>query len=209
LKLSNPKGFEDSDMLLMPEILVDYDLATLLKGKVHLEKLTINLEKFVVVRNSKGKLNLDSLRAVQKSKKQAAKKKKAGPAPQANIDKLSLKIGRVIFKDYSKGGEPEVKYFNINLNESYSNVTDLNAVVSLIVVKALQKTTISTLTNFDVTDLEGSLTNAVGVSKQLVSGLASQTQTSEGAKGTLQELSGAAQSLKTKLFGGSEDNSGS
>ncbi len=205
LKLSNPRGFEDDVMVAMPKILVDYDLPAIFKGKVHLEELTVHLDQFVVIKNSKGELNLDSLKAVQKGKKEETAKtgKKKGAAPEVGIDKLSLKVGKVIFKDYSKGGAPVVKEFKINLNENYSNITDLNAVVSLIVVKTLSKTTVAALANFDVNDLEGSLANVTDVSKQLASGLSAQAgeKTPEDAKAIL----GSATKSLSKLFGKSEN----
>lgn len=212
LKLSNPPGFEDDVMLSMPEILVDYDLPAIFKGKVHLEELTVNLDQFVVIKNSKGELNLDSLKAVQQSKKAETGKteptKKGGAAPQVGIDKLSLKVGKVIFKDYSKGGAPVVKEFKINLNEHYDNITNLNAVVSLIVVKALSKTTVAALANFDVNDLQGSLSNVTDASKQLASGLSGKAgEKSPEAKEAVEEataaIGSAAKNLKNKLFGGS------
>ena len=124
LKLSNPKGFEDDVMLEMPKIYVDYDAKALLKAKVHLEELTIYLKEFTVVKNSKGELNLDSLKTVEQSKKPEPKgeKKKTGKAPEVQIDNLSLRIGKVIFKDYSKGGAPTVKEFKINLKENHKNI---------------------------------------------------------------------------------------
>ena len=210
LKLSNPQGFEDDVMLAMPEILVDYDLPAIFKGKVHLEELTVNLDQFVVIKNSQGQLNLDSLKAVQQGKKEGAgkaEKKEGGAAPQVGIDKMSLKVGKVIFKDYSKGGAPVVKEFKINLNEHYDNITNLNAVVSLIVVKALSKTTVAALANFDVNDLQGSLSNVSDASKQLASGLSTKAgEKSPEAKETVEEataaIGSAAKNLKNKLFGG-------
>jgi len=210
LKLSNPRGYEDDVMLAMPKIYLDYELGAIFKGKIHVEELTVDLKKFVVVKNSKGELNLDALKAVQQGQKPAAKEKrgKAGSIPPAAIDKMHLKVGQVIFKDYSKGGAPVVKTFNINLNENYDNITNLNAVISLIVVKALSKTTIAALANFDVKDLEGSLSSVKDVSKQLASGLSATAgektpEAQEAVEEATSALGSAAKSLKNKLFGGS------
>ncbi len=65
LKLYNPKGFQDKVMLSMPEIYVDYNLAPIFKGKIHLQEMRINLEEFLVVKNKDGKVNVDSLKVVQ------------------------------------------------------------------------------------------------------------------------------------------------
>src|SRR5574341_2024009 len=69
-KLFNPSGFQDAMMMDMPELYVDYDLASFFKGKVHLEELRLNLKEFIVVKNEKGELNLDSLKTVKEKKEE-------------------------------------------------------------------------------------------------------------------------------------------
>jgi uncharacterized protein involved in outer membrane biogenesis len=158
LQLFNPSGFPDKTMVDMPEIYVNYDLPAMIGGKMHFPEVRLALKEFVVVKNAQGKLNLDALKSVQAQKKgKSAPQKTSGKAPQIKIDALKLSIGRVIYKDYSKGGAPHVKEFNINLNESYTNVNDPQALASLIVVKALMNTSIAALTNFDLKGLEGTV----------------------------------------------------
>ena len=48
-----------------------------------------------------------------------------------------------------------MKEFNVNIDERYTNITNLYAVVSIIVVKALANTAIANLTNFDLNGLKG------------------------------------------------------
>ncbi len=155
LQLFNPPDFSDKVMLNMPEIYIDYDLGAFLNRKVHLEEIRINMQEFVVVKNKDGKLNLDSLKAVQAKKKTAEEQKKEkAKLPEIQIDLLKLTIGKVIYKDYSAGGpEPSVREFNINIDEQFENITDPYALSSIILVKALSNTAISRLTNFDLSDL--------------------------------------------------------
>jgi len=159
LKLFNPGSFPDKTMIDMPEIYVKYDLPAIIGGTIHLPEVRLGLREFVVVKNSKGELNLDALKNVQAQKKGEAKaeEKPAGKAPKIKIDKLALNIGKVIYKDYSKGSTPTVKEFNINLHEVYTNVDDPYKLASLIVVKALIGTPIAALANFDVKGLQGSV----------------------------------------------------
>ena len=165
LVLYNPKGFEDRIMLDMPNIYVDYNLPAILKGKVHLYSMKINLREFIVVKNKDGKLNLDSLSVVQSQKEgKKPQEKDKGRVPQMQIDNLELKIGKVIYKDYSAGGKPSVREFNVNVNEKYTNIKDPYSLVSIIVVRALVNTTIANLANFDLGGLSktvtGTLSNA-------------------------------------------------
>lgn len=182
LKLFNPPGFTDKIMVDIPKIYIDYDLGAFFKNKVHLEKMNLDLKELVVVKNEKGELNLDSLKVVKEKKEEKAPKEKEAKkeGPQIQIDDLHLKIGKVIYKDYSKGSTPQVKEYNVNIDEQYKDITDPNALVSLIVVKALAKTAIANLTNFDI----GSLQGQAGEALKGIKGTATQTieKTTESLK---------------------------
>jgi len=161
LKLYNPDGFPDKIMVDIPEIYVDYDLGAMLKKKVHLQEVRINLKEFTVVKNKDGKLNLDALKTLQGKKDGEStpeKEKEKGKMPQLQIDKMDLKIGKVILKDYSKGDKPSIKEFNVKIDEHYENITNPYVFVNLIVAKALMHTTIGSLVDFDL----GPLTDGMG-----------------------------------------------
>lgn len=171
MQLQNPKNFSDRVMLDMPEIYVDYNLSDLTKGKVHLEEIRIDLKEFVLVKNAAGQLNIDALKPVkQEKKKEAPLAKKTAPkgeAPKIQIDSMQLRVGSVIFKDYSKGSAPSVSQFPVNLNERYTNISDPNQLVALIVVKVMTSTPLAVLTNFDLSGLQGSVTGALASSEKL------------------------------------------
>ncbi len=171
LTLFNPKGYLDKVMLDMPEIYVKYNLPDIIKGTIHLEDMRINLKEFTVVKNEKGELNLNSLKVV-KEQKEGKKQQEKGKVPPMKIDNLELKIGKVIYKDYSKGGAPSVREFNVNINEKYSNITNPNALVALIMVKALTNTTISSLTNFDLKGLQGTVSDTLAKAEKIAAGAA-------------------------------------
>lgn len=171
LRLLNPSNFTDRTMVDVPEIYVNYDLQSIMKGVVHLPELRLALKEFVVVRNARGELNLDALKTVQANKEGKKPEEKPGAKmPQIKIDSMTLKIGTVIFKDYSKGGQPEVKEFKINLSESYTNVDNPYTLANLIVVKALANTSIASLTGFDLNNLKGSVTDVLsGATREVTS----------------------------------------
>lgn len=159
LQLFNPPGFVDELMVDLPEVYVDYDLGAFIKRKVHLEEVRLNLKEFSVIKNEKGELNLDSLRVVEEEKEEKIegeeeKEKEKTKMPELQIDVLELKIGKVVYKDYSKGTPPKSKEFNVNIDERYEDITDPRAFISLIIVKALKNTTIARLTNFNLGALQ-------------------------------------------------------
>jgi hypothetical protein len=165
LQLHNPRGFEDDLMIDLPEVYVDYNLGAFMKGKAHLEEVRLNLKEFLVVKNADGQLNLDSLRVVKETEGEEVEKddekKEKTKMPNLQIDLLDLKIGTVIYKDYSKGTPPKERVFNVNIDERYENITDPQSFVRLIVLKALKNTTIASLTNFDLGKLQGGISGTV------------------------------------------------
>jgi uncharacterized protein involved in outer membrane biogenesis len=196
LKLHNPAGFPGKLMMDMPEIYVDYDLGAFLKKEVHLEEVRLDLKEFVVVKNRDGKLNLDALKVV--------KDKKSGTAPKAAttgaampgfaIDVLELKIGRVIYKDYSQGTPPKVQSFNVNINERYENITNPYTFASLIIFKALMKTSIARLANFDLGPLQQGLGETLGEASRIAQETAAKAlQATQGMTTTLQGSTQGAQ----------------
>ena len=73
--------------------------------------------------------------------------------PQIQIDELHVKVGRVIYKDYTQGSTPVVKEFSVNIDERLRNITSPQAVASAIVMRALAKTTVAQLAKIDVASL--------------------------------------------------------
>ena len=205
LKLFNPKGYPDKVMLDMPEIYIDYNLPAIFKGKIHLEEMRINMREFTVVKNKKGELNLDSLKVVQAQKKsRAPQEKEKGKIPEIQIDLLELKIGKVVYKDYSKGGAPSIKEFNVNLNERYENITNPYSLVSLIVVKTLMNTTIASLADFDLKGLQGTISDTLASAQKMATEAAAQaqevvTQTQQKAQKAIEETKEALQKKAKEL----------
>ena len=158
LKLYNPSDFKDRVMVDVPEAYVDYDLGAFLKNQVHLNEVRLNLKELVVVKNEAGELNLDSLKTAQSQRKSESRPKEAetagGKAPQIKIDVLELKIGKVVYKDYSKPDQTMVKEYNVNLDERFENITDPNALVSLIMTKALMNTALRGFADFDTQQMQ-------------------------------------------------------
>ncbi len=158
LKVANPPGYTDPTMAQLPEFFVSYDLRAFLNKVVHLRELRIHLSELMVVKNAKGELNLNTLKSLQQKQAQTTK---------LHIDSMQLVVGKVTYKDYSLGTKPLVQEFWVDLNETYTNIDDPNALVGLIVVKALTNTTIASLTNFDFDRLKSMTSNSLQTSKDL------------------------------------------
>jgi len=204
LRLYNPEGFPDKTMIDMPEIYVDYNLGNILKKKVHLEEIRINLKEFTVVRTKDGKLNLDALKTVQdkkEGKKPSKEKEEEGEMPELQIDSMDLKIGKVTLKDYSKGVKPSVIEFKINIDEHYENITDPYTFVNLIIVKALMNTTIGSLINFNLGSLTDGMDQVLGGTTKAITGAVDATFDTgkDAGKAVTDKSKKAAKSLKKIL----------
>jgi len=165
LVVKNPAGFHKTILVEIPRIFVAYDLQSVLKGKIHLTDLEFDLKQFSVVKNEKGRLNLDSLKALKTQRSPQASQKKApvqtGKAPAILIDNFRLKIGMASYVDYSSG-QPATKDFNVGLDENYKNITDPNKLVALIVVKVMMRTPLAMLSGFNLGGLENSVSGILG-----------------------------------------------
>jgi len=208
LNLFNPKGFPKEVMFHAPEIFVDYDLGALIKGKIHLEDIRLDFDQFVIVKNKEGQTNIETLKpketeALKKEAGEKSEEKKEKKAPDIQIDHLLVKVGKVVYKDYSQGGEPSVKEFKVNISEEMSDVNsdNMNWLIMLVAQKAIMKTALGSLVDFNVDvvkDVIAVPTQAVGVLK----GTAETT-----IKGAAETLKGTAETLKGKIklpFGGSK-----
>ncbi|MCF7916832.1 MAG: hypothetical protein K9L61_03555 [Candidatus Omnitrophica bacterium] len=190
LTVYNPSDFEARQFVEMPLLYLNYDLGSFLRGGVHLRKLKINLKKIVVVKNREGKLNLEALEKIaKKGKGKEAKKEEEKKKQEFKIDFLALKIGEVIYKDYSKGGSTQIERFEVNLDQNYKNITDPRSLASLIMVKALANTTISSLIDFDLKPLKENISKISETTKEAV------TETMQEAEDTAKEATEAIEDI--------------
>jgi uncharacterized protein involved in outer membrane biogenesis len=174
-KIINPEGFPEGAVVDMPEISVDYDLSALLKKNLHFKKLVIDLKLIGIYRNKDGELNLDSLKIVergQKSTKGAEEKEEPSEPMPMQIDVLTLKIGKVVYKDLSAGEKPTVEVFDIGISKTYKNITSAQQLVALIFAEPMKKVAIKGAKAYGVTTVLGTVVGAtvlpVGVTAVLI-----------------------------------------
>jgi len=148
-KMYNPAGFPKEVFVDIPQIEVGLDVGALLTKKIHLKKVTLDLNELVVIKNKEGKLNVDALKVSEMPEKPAkeAPQKETPKKPAAQmplqIDELNLNLGRVIYKDYTAGDPPKVDAYEINIkNKQYKNLTSVDQLVLVILSEPLKHTAI-------------------------------------------------------------------
>ena len=143
-KLYNPSGFPRDVLIDISQISVDYDLAALFKGKLHIPFIVVDLKEMVIIKNKDGKLNVDSLNVAQK-KEEPAKEAKGTPQSSKQmpmqIDVATLNLGKVVVKDYTKGEPPSVQAYDIGIkNKTYKDIKSAEQFAALVMVEAMGPT---------------------------------------------------------------------
>ena len=77
-------------------------------------------------------------------------KAEAPSLPPLRIDRLRLVIGTVVYRDSSG-----VYEFPVNLDETFTGITDASQLIGLVVSRALGKTTIPALAGVDMSAFQG------------------------------------------------------
>ena len=135
LTIENPPGFEKSSLLNISQIVVQYDLAALLKANLHMPLVLVDLKELIVVKNKQGQLNVDALKILH------PKEKKKIEIPPFMITELKLNAGQVIYKDYTKGTSPEVLVYDVDLkNKSFKNIDSVPKLATVVITQALGRT---------------------------------------------------------------------
>ncbi|MBP9855570.1 MAG: hypothetical protein KBD53_11945, partial [Candidatus Omnitrophica bacterium] len=146
-KLYNPPGYPDTVMLDIGKIYIHYRPRNIFNKPMLIKEMYFNIRELVFVRQSADQLNLITLKdLIPKS-----------PKPRFIIYHLTLNIGKITYKDYTQPPTPLVKEFNINTKEDYTNVEGGRELTHLILVRALTKTSISQLAQFDLNGLKQSI----------------------------------------------------
>ncbi|OGW69231.1 MAG: hypothetical protein A2036_03785 [Omnitrophica bacterium GWA2_50_21] len=173
LKIHNPKSFKKDIFVDIPEIYVAPDLAAILKKEsIHFREIRFAVKEVNVVKDEQGVSNISRLSSIGQS---GAAKQPAQPAPKEKasalpfkVDKLVLTLRKVSFEDHSAGLAGRIpKDATVDLHvdkQVYTNITDPNAIVNILILKILYGTTFGNLLDIDPTKLTQNLTKTVGAS---------------------------------------------
>jgi len=154
LRMYNPKGFPKDILVDIPKIHVACSMGALLKGKIHLRQLELDIKEISMAKNKEGNLNIDSLKIAAEKPDEKEKKK---PAKQLaiRIDTVNLGMGRVVSRDYSVGDQPVIKVYDINLKKTYNDINSAQQLAALIVSEPLKAAGIQGLKVYGAAMLTG------------------------------------------------------
>jgi len=149
-KMYSPREFPPDVMIDIPSIYVSCDIFSFFSGKIHLKNLSLDLKETVLAKNKEGKLNVNSLKIVEKGKGQK-------PAKQMlmQMDLVQLNIGRIVNKDYGVSGSPVIKVYDVGIKKTYKNITSVQQLAALILLEPLKAAGIQGLSEYGVAMLTG------------------------------------------------------
>ena len=152
----NPQGFPKEILIDMPQIYASCGIGALLGKKLHIKKIVINIKEIGIIKNKDGKLNVDSLKIMQKEEKPETERKGPGEQLPLKIDELILSVGKVVYRDYTVGQEPSVQVYEVNIKDKvYKNITSAQQLTALIISEPLKKTAISSAKVFAASTILG------------------------------------------------------
>lgn len=145
-EIYNPEGFPKGLLVDIQDIKCEYDLTLLLKKELHLTLFELSLKELIVIKDKKGKFNIDALSFVQKQ-----------PVEQKpmHIDVLKFDVGRVIYKDFSVGDKPLIQVRHVNIKDTYKNINSAEQLSLLVFSGALKSMAITGLKIYGLAVITG------------------------------------------------------
>jgi len=172
LVLFNPTGYEDRVMADIPDLFLDFDLGAILKGDIHFEKVSIEISELFVIRDREGRLNLDALKGMGTKKeekisevreiREAKSKNPSFKIESFKIDRLELKVGRIIYKDYTAEALLRKIELNLNIDETFKDITDPDQVVKVILASVLKGAAIAELMDVGLDIIKADVEKVLG-----------------------------------------------
>lgn len=132
IELFNPPEFDERLFADIPRFDVDYTAWSFLGDRHRFTRADLHIRELLIVKNIHGQSNMERLRGWRARRR---------PEPQIRfqIDALNLRLGRVVFKDYSSG-RPEERSRDLDMTVTFRNVTettDINRRIFWAVVKRM------------------------------------------------------------------------
>jgi len=104
LRLYNPAEFGGALMASAPEVLLDLDAEQAAEGRLHFRNLKLNLTELNVVKNLKGRFNLEGVekRIRERLERRKRKKNQDFEFEYGGIEHMELTLGKVSFTDLAR-----------------------------------------------------------------------------------------------------------
>lgn len=156
ITVHNPPGFPEDELAYIESLHFVYDPVEMItRRKPNIYLVALDLKRLNIAKNKRGKINIKELIPVKDDTAAAAAK-----AP-FYFDVLVLSVGKVTYSDYSGKNKKEYTYTIGLKNAAFVGLKDENAVVRMIIFKALENTRIGKLINLTIVPVISSIGDTV------------------------------------------------
>ncbi len=145
-KIYNPEGFPKGLLVDIQNLNCEYDLTLLLKKELHLTLFELSLKELIIIKDKKGKFNIDALSFVQKQQ---------SDQKPMHVDVLKFDVDKVVYKDFSSADKPLIQVRHVNIRNTYRNIENPEQLSLLIFSGALKSMAITGLKIYGMAVLTG------------------------------------------------------
>ncbi len=113
LRLYQPESFPEGIFIDITEINTSCNVSSLLRKKIHIPKLVLNLKEVILIKDKSGNLNVDALKISSEQAK-----------IPFQVDEMILTVEKVFYKKYGQDDKPVIKAYDIGIKDKkYENIT--------------------------------------------------------------------------------------
>lgn len=157
ITVHNPAGFAEGELAYIESVHFVFDpLEILIRKKPNIYLFTLDLQRLNIIKNKEGKVNIKELIPIKEKDISLEAK------TPFYFDVFVLSVGEVKYIDYSSGSRKERAYPIGIKDAAFIGLKDENAVVKMVVYKALENTDIAKLINLTIAPVVSQITDAVG-----------------------------------------------
>lgn len=186
MKIENPEGFGDGYLAVITKLTID--VRSYFRPK-DIMKVSIDIERLVVVEKKDGSLNIDALELEKKQQRSFP-----------DLPELVLTVDKVIHKVYSDGEKPAVKVYEPDIHEQhYEGIPNIRGVARVIKLKAIGNLSMKGLAIYGAGTVAG--LSGVGLIPVAVGGAFMMSDSGDGAtfKVSYDEVFSAAEAAVNAL----------
>ncbi len=127
LELTNPEEFEEKDFIKLNEFDLKVKPLSLMGERIEVPRLIIDVDHITIVTNRKGARNV---KVFQERMQGEGSDEGASEPVDFIVNSLKLRVSKVVTADYSKGGDPIVREYYVNIDREFIDVSDPKVIVT-------------------------------------------------------------------------------
>lgn len=137
LVVTNPPTFPETPFLELREFRANAQVFSLFSDHPVFDSMVVDVANITLVKRSDGATNADAFqRNLQAPGDGKPRPPSVSPPKQILVRQLHLRIDRLVIADHT-GRKPQVREYDLGINQDYTDVTDLNQLIAPKVLQTL------------------------------------------------------------------------